>query len=82
MQLRDLLQVDDSKDVAGIYCLTGDQMEMFDDLKKRLFEPVRESNMFGYENYNSSPEHNESAVRFHRNDEPRGENHTFIEVIW
>ena len=28
-------------------------MEMFDDLKKGLLEPVRELKMFGYENYNS-----------------------------
>ena len=46
------VQVDYSKYVAGIYCLTGDQMEMFDDLKKRFLEPVRELKMFGYENYN------------------------------
>ena len=51
--VRGIIQADDSKYVAGIYCLTGDQMEMFDDLKKRLLEPVRESKMFGYENYNS-----------------------------
>ena len=47
------IQVDDSKYVAGIYCLTRDQMEMFDDLKKQFLEPVRELKMFGYENYNS-----------------------------
>ena len=28
------VQIDASEYVAGIYCLTGDQMEMFDDLKK------------------------------------------------
>ena len=28
-------------------------MEMFNDLKKRLLEPVRELKMFGYENCNS-----------------------------
>ena len=48
-----MVQVDNYKYVAGIYCLTGDQMEMFNDLKKRFLEPVHELKMFEYENYNS-----------------------------
>ena len=39
--------------VAGIYSLDGDQMEMFDSLKKRFLERVSNMKMHSYENFNT-----------------------------
>ena len=40
-------------DVAGIYSLDGDQMEMFDSLKKRFLGRVCTMKMYSYENFNT-----------------------------
>ena len=39
--------------VAGIYSLDGDQMEMFDSLKKRFLGRVSNMKMHSYENFNT-----------------------------
>ena len=39
--------------VAGIYSLDGDQMEMFDSLKKRFMGRVCNMKMHSYENFNT-----------------------------
>ena len=45
----------DSSDhcVAGIYSLDGDQMEMFDSLKKRFLGRVNNMKMYSYEDFNT-----------------------------
>ena len=45
----------DSSDhmVAGRYSLTGDQMDMFDSLKKRFLERVCNMKMHSYENFST-----------------------------
>ena len=45
----------DSSDhmVAGIYSLNGDQMDMFDSLKKRFLERVCDMKMHSYENFST-----------------------------
>ena len=45
----------DSSDqlVAGIYSLNGDQMDMFDSLKKRFLERVCNMKMHSYENFST-----------------------------
>ena len=39
--------------VAGIYSLDGDQMEMFDSLKKRFLGRVNNMKMYSYENFST-----------------------------
>ena len=39
--------------VAGIYSLDGDQMEMFDSLKKRFLGRISNMKMHSYENFNT-----------------------------
>ena len=39
--------------VAGIYSLDGDQMEMFETLKKRFLGRIRDMKMHSYENFSS-----------------------------
>ena len=39
--------------VAGIYSLNGDQMDIFDSLKKRFLERVCNMKMHSYENFNT-----------------------------
>ena len=45
----------DSSDhcVAGIYLLDGDQMEIFDSLKKRFLGRVKNMKMYSYEDFNT-----------------------------
>ena len=45
----------DSSDhcVAGIYSLDGDQMEIFDSLKKRFLGRVKNMKMYSYEDFNT-----------------------------